>query len=70
MHFDDPVTGKREQRSTKVPGESNAKGEPKAGCMREAERIAAKWEAEMREGRCQRDNGLKWEQFRERCEDE
>ena len=39
MYFDNPVTGKREWKSSKQTAE------------REAERAAAKWESELREGR-------------------
>ena len=39
MRYKDPVTGKQPERST---GKSN---------RREAEKVAAKWEAELQEGR-------------------
>lgn len=58
MYYDDPITGKREWRSTKKTS------------RREAEREAAKWEAELQEGRYKRPNNLTWEEFRERYEDE
>jgi integrase len=58
MYYDDPLTGKREQRSTKQTK------------RREAEREAAKWEAELREGRYKRANQITWAEFRERYEDE
>ena len=46
MYFDNPVTGEREQRSTKKTH------------RRDAEREAAKWEAELREGRYRRDSRI------------
>lgn len=58
MFYDDPVTGKREQRSTKKT------------TRREAEREAAKWEAELRAGKYSKDQRITWQQFRQRYEDE
>lgn len=58
MYYDDPVTGKREQRSTKQTK------------RREADRVAAKWEAELREGRYKPASNITWDEFRERYEDE
>jgi len=58
MYYDDPVTGKREQRSTKKTN------------RRDAERVAAKWEAELNAGLYHRDSRMSWEQFRERFLDE
>ena len=58
MYYKDPITGKREQRSTKQSK------------RREADREAAKWEAELREGRYKRASCITWGEFRERYEDE
>ena len=58
MYYDDPITGKREQRSTKTSK------------RREAEREAAKWEAALREGRYKPPSKITWQEFRERYEDE
>jgi integrase len=58
MRFVDPVTGQQKTRSTKT---SN---------RREAERLAAKWEAELQEGRYHEPSRITWEEFRERYEDE
>lgn len=58
MRFVDPYTGKQIARSTRTTK------------RRDAERIAAKWEAELREGRYQPDCKLTWEAFRERYEGE
>lgn len=56
MRYTDAITGKQRARST---GTSN---------RREAERMAAKWEAELQEGRYQRPNKISWAEFRERYE--
>lgn len=56
MYYDDPVTGKRVPRSTKQT------------TQREAERAAAKWEAELREGRYSPASNIEWSKFRERYE--
>lgn len=58
MYYDDPITGKREQRSTRQES------------RREADRVAAKWEADLRSGRYLPDARISWQQFRERYEDE
>ena len=58
MYYDDPITGKREQRSTKRTR------------RREAEREAAKWEADLRAGRYRRASNITWDEFRQRYEDE
>ncbi|MDA7980053.1 MAG: hypothetical protein MPJ50_14900 [Pirellulales bacterium] len=58
MYYDDPITGKREQRSTKET------------TQRAAERAAAKWEAELREGRYKPASKITWAEFRQRYEDE
>ena len=52
MRYRDPFTGKQVQRST---------GTTK---QRDAERKAAKWEAELREGRYQKRCKMSWEDFR------
>jgi len=54
MYYDDPITGKREQRSTKQMR------------RREAEREAAKWEGDLRAGRYKPQSRITWEEFRER----
>ncbi len=54
MYYDDPVSGHRVQRSTRTTR------------RREAERIAAKWEAELQAGRYHRPVNLTWEQFRDK----
>src|SRR5258705_12938552 len=52
MRYCDPFSGKQVQRST---------GTTK---QRDAERKAAKWEAELREGRYQKRCKMSWEDFR------
>ena len=58
MYYDDPITGKREQRSTKKTN------------RRDADRVAAVWESELREGRYKSASNVTWIEFRERYEDE
>lgn len=58
MQYRDPYTRRKVTRSAKT---SN---------RRDAERFAAKWEAELREGRYQRPSRITWEAFRERYEAE
>ena len=58
MRYVDPVTGKWHSRSTE------------ATTRREAERAAAKWEAELQEGRYQQPRNISWKEFRERYESE
>jgi len=58
MRYRDPVTHKQVARTT---GSTR---------KRDAERIAAKWEAELREGRYQKPSRITWEEFRERYEHE
>jgi integrase len=58
MRYVDPVTGKQKARSA---GTSD---------RRAAERAAAKWEAELREGRYQPPRRITWAEFRERYESE
>jgi integrase len=64
MQFRDPVTGRKKTRSTQVE---------RTGLKRqrtEAERVAAKWESELREGRYHSASKVTWEDFRQRYEDE
>ena len=58
MQYRDPVAGRKVSKST---GETR---------RREAERKAAKWEAELREGRRQKSGKTTWQDFRSRYEDE
>lgn len=58
MYYDDPVTGRRSTRSTKET------------TIKAAERVAAKWEAELREGRYRPASAITWLEFRERYETE
>jgi integrase len=53
MRYLCPLTGKQVQRSTGIK------------IKREAERVAAKWEAELREGRYQKSSRMTWEAFRD-----
>jgi len=58
MRYVDVATGKQVVRSTKATNQ------------RDAERAAAKWEAELREGRYHRPTRTTWDEFRERYENE
>lgn len=58
MYYDDPVTGKREHRSTKKTTRS------------EAIKVAGQWEAELSEGRYKPRANITWQDFREKCVDE
>ncbi|MFV1966355.1 MAG: tyrosine-type recombinase/integrase [Pirellulaceae bacterium] len=58
MQYTDPITRKKKTRST---GETN---------RTKAERAAAKWEAELREGRYKPASKILWAEFRQRYEDE
>lgn len=58
LQYVDPITGKKKTRSAKT------------NIRREAERAAAKWEAELRAGRGQRYGRIWWDDFRERYEKE
>jgi len=58
MRYKDPLTGKQ---STKSTGTSNRK---------EAAKIAAKWEAELQEGRYKSPAKISWVEFKHRYEDE
>lgn len=58
MRYVDPLTGKQVAKSAKTTR------------RRDAERAAAKWESELREGRYQRQSRMTWAEFRERYEEE
>ena len=58
MRYLDPITKKQIARSTGTT------------VRREAERLAAKWEAELKEGRYHAPRKISWEAFRDRYEDE
>ena len=58
MRYVDPITGKQMARSTGTT------------VRREAERTAAKWEAELQENRYTRPSNISWSEFRERYETE
>lgn len=58
MRYKDPLTGKNVAKST---GTAN---------MKEAIKIAAKWEAELQEGRYKPASKVTWQEFRERYESE
>jgi integrase len=58
MRYVDPVTGRQHARSTGT------------NIKREAERLAAKWEEELRSGRYRRPSKTSWDDFRERYEKE
>jgi len=64
MQYMDPLTGRKKTRSTKVE---------RTGRKRErthAERAAAQWESDLREGRYKEPSKVSWEEFRERYETE
>ncbi len=58
MRYTDPMSGRRVAKTT---GTTN---------RREAEKIAAKWEAELQERRYRPDSKISWEAFREKFETE
>ena len=58
MRYIDPMTGKPKSKSARTPK------------RREAEKLAAKWEAELREGRYHEPSRVTWADFREKYEDE
>lgn len=58
MRYVDPVTGRIKSRSTRTNN------------RREAERVAAKWEADLQEGRYHEPSRMSWDDFRQRYEDE
>ncbi|MBP60391.1 MAG: hypothetical protein CMJ62_02590 [Planctomycetaceae bacterium] len=64
MQFADPVTGRKRTRSTKVERTGRKRD------RNEAERVAAKWEADLREGRYKEPSKVTWAEFRDRYEDE
>ena len=64
MQFVDPVTGRKKTRSTKVERTGRKRERT------EAERVAAKWEADLRNGRYREPSKVTWIEFRERYEEE
>ena len=60
MRYVDPLTGRQRTRSTRVPRSRR----------REAERVAAKWEHDLREGRYKELSKISWAEFRDRYEQE
>ncbi len=64
MQYVDPMTRKKKTRSTGVARTNRKKDRT------EAERVAAKWEAELREGRYHDPCKITWAEFRQRYEDE
>jgi len=64
MQYRDPMNGHKTTRSTKV--ERTGRKQERT----EAERVAAKWESELREGRYHRPDSTTWEDFREKYETE
>ena len=64
MQWVDPMTGRKKTRSTKVE-RTGRKSE-----RTQAERVAAKFEAELREGRYHDPCNVTWEDFREKYETE
>ena len=64
MQFQDPVTGRKQTKSTGIERASRKRERT------EAERVAAKWEAELREGRYQDTSKITWSEFRARFESE
>jgi len=64
MQFRDPMTGRKVTRSTRVERTGRKQDRIKA------ERVAAKFEAELREGRYREPSKVTWAEFRQRYEDE
>src|SRR5262245_16061769 len=64
MQYRDPVDGRKKTKSTGVARDGSKK------TRTEAERVAAKWEAELREGRYHDVSKITWADFRERYENE
>lgn len=58
MRYIDPITGQKIERSTKK------------STRKDAEKVAAKWEAEIQEGRYKSPSKVTWSEFRQRYEDE
>jgi hypothetical protein len=65
MRYKDPGSGKDVTRSTEVPTEGGS-----AKSRKEAEKVAAGWEDELRNGRYQAPSKVTWAEFRQRYEDE
>ncbi len=63
MRYKNPVTGKYVTRSTEVSRDS-------ANARKTAAKVAAKWEAELEEGRYKAPSKVTWAEFRQRYEDE
>ena len=59
MRYVDPVTGKQKTRSTGVPRSRR----------REAEKVASKWEHDLRQGRFREPSKISWGELRIRYED-
>lgn len=64
MQFIDPITGRKKTLSTKV------KRTGRKADRTTAERVAAKWESELREGRYHAPDKITWSAFRSRYEQE
>jgi len=64
MQYRDPITRRKVTRSTRVERTGRKKERT------EAERVAAKWEADLREGRYKAAAKITWAEFRERYENE
>ena len=64
MQFRDPITGRTKTKSTGI--ERTGRKRERA----EAEKVAGKWEAELREGRYCDPSKVTWQTFRERYESE
>ena len=64
MQFVDPLTNRKKTKSTGVLKSTGKKGRT------DAERVAAKWEADLREGRYSDPSKTTWSDFRERYETE
>jgi integrase len=58
MRYADPISGRQKSRSTRTTN------------RREAERIAAKWEAELQAGRYRPPSRISWQEFRQKYERE
>ena len=63
MRYKDPVTGKYVTRSTEVPRDG-------ANARKAAAKVAAKWEAELEDGRYKAPSKVTWAELRQRYEDE
>ena len=64
MQYRDPINGRKKTRSTGVARTGRKKQRT------EAERVAAKWESELREGRYREASVITWQNFRHRYESE